>query len=52
MSTAWNEILWGQFGAALEMLENAMLACPNDLWSDRSKKPECCGRIRVRRRRG
>ena len=40
MSTAWNQILWGQFGAALDMLENAILACPDELWSDPSKKPE------------
>ena len=40
MSTAWNQILRGQFGAALDMLENAMLACPDELWSDPSKKPE------------
>src|SRR5262249_50685029 len=29
-----------QFGAALEMLENAIAACPEDLWSDRSRQPE------------
>lgn len=39
MSTAWNQILWGQFGATLDMLENAILACPDELWSDPSKKP-------------
>jgi hypothetical protein len=27
------EILWKQFGAAIDMLENAMLACPDELWS-------------------
>jgi hypothetical protein len=37
---AWNTILWGQFGAAIDMLENAMLACPDELWSDPSKRPE------------
>jgi len=35
-----NEILWGQLGAAIDMLENAINACPDDLWSDPSKKPE------------
>jgi len=40
MSVAWNQILWGQLGAALDMLENAMLACPDELWSDPSNKPE------------
>jgi hypothetical protein len=39
MSTAWNQILWGQLGAALDMLENAIVACPDELWSDLSKKP-------------
>lgn len=34
------EILWRQFGAAIEMLENAMAACPHDLWSDRERRPE------------
>jgi hypothetical protein len=32
--------LWQQFGAAIDMLENAMEACPDDLWSDRSRQPE------------
>lgn len=32
--------LWGQFGAAIEMLENALLACPDDLLLDRSRRPE------------
>ena len=31
--------LWRQFGAAIDMLANAMLACPADLWSDRSQEP-------------
>jgi hypothetical protein len=33
-------ILWQQFGAAIDMLENALLACPDELWRDRSKQPE------------
>jgi len=36
----FKEIIWLQFGAAIDMLENAMLACPEKLWSDSSKKPE------------
>jgi hypothetical protein len=32
--------LWQQFGAAIEMLENAMDACPETLWRDRSRRPE------------
>lgn len=36
----WREVLWRQFGAAIAMLENALLACPDELWSDRSRQPE------------
>jgi hypothetical protein len=32
--------IWGQFGAAIDMLENAIQACPEALWGDRSQKPE------------
>jgi DinB family protein len=32
--------LWLQFGAAIDMLENAMNACPDEVWSDPSKRPE------------
>lgn len=28
----WQDMVWGQFGAAIEMLENAIRACPDDLW--------------------
>jgi hypothetical protein len=40
MNSTWRAILWQQFGAAIDMLENAMLACPDELWSDRSQRPE------------
>ena len=33
-------LLWNQFGATIDMLENAMRACPDDLWGDRSRTPE------------
>ncbi|HEX8139911.1 MAG TPA: DinB family protein [Pyrinomonadaceae bacterium] len=33
-------ILWQQFGAAILMLENAVAACPEEVWSDRSEQPE------------
>ncbi len=36
----WKEILWQQFGAAIDMLANAIEACPEELWSDRSRRPE------------
>jgi hypothetical protein len=40
MDNFWKTILWQQFGAAIKMLENAMEACPDEIWSDASKKPE------------
>jgi hypothetical protein len=40
MDTTWRAILWQQFGAAIDMLENALIACPDELWSDRSQRPE------------
>lgn len=38
--TIWKTNIWQQFGAAIDMLENALLACPEDLWGDRSQHPE------------
>ena len=40
MEKAWKTILWRQFGAAIEMLENAITACPDRVWGDRSARPE------------
>ena len=40
MDTTWKTIVWRQFGAAIDMLENAVLACPDNLWGDRSRRPE------------
>ena len=40
MEETWNRILWAQLGAALDMLGNAIDACPSYVWSDPSKKPE------------
>lgn len=34
------EMLWRQLGAAIEMLENALVACPQELWNDSSRRPE------------
>jgi hypothetical protein len=31
--------LWSQFGAAIDMLENAVVACPDAVWSDESNEP-------------
>jgi hypothetical protein len=40
MDTFWRAVVWQQFGAAIDMLENALAACPDHLWSDRSRQPE------------
>ncbi|MGH7742544.1 MAG: DinB family protein [Candidatus Eiseniibacteriota bacterium] len=40
MSLISKEEVWGQFGAAIEMLENAIMACPDALWSDASRNPQ------------
>jgi hypothetical protein len=40
VETSWNAIIWQQFGASIDMLENAVQACPEEVWSDRSQPPE------------
>ncbi len=40
MDATWKAIIWQQFGAAIDMLENACRACPDKLWGDRSQQPE------------
>jgi hypothetical protein len=48
MEKLWNNALWMQFGAAIDMLEKALVACPESLWrgrlwdtsGDRSVPPE------------
>ena len=35
METTLRTALWRQFGAAIDMLENALLACPSALWNER-----------------
>ncbi len=45
MDLTWNMSIWHQFGAAIDMLENALQACPDELWqerlfNDRSAPPE------------
>ena len=34
MNSLWREILWKQFGAAIDMLDNAVVACPDSLWRE------------------
>jgi len=40
MDRAWREIIWNQFGAAIDTLESTIHACPDELWGDRSQRPE------------
>jgi len=35
METWWHTALWRQFGAATDMLEHALVACPVPLWTQR-----------------
>lgn len=40
MNNDLKNTLWRQFGAAIDMLESAMHACPRELWGDRTRQPE------------
>ncbi len=40
MDATSRTILWQQFGAAIDMLENAIHACPDALWGDRARQPQ------------
>jgi hypothetical protein len=35
MNIPWKMILWQQFGAAIDDLDNALRACPDELWRAR-----------------
>lgn len=37
MNNSINEAIWKQFGAGLEMLENAILKCPVEHWNTETK---------------
>lgn len=37
MDEATKKIIWSQFGASIDMLENAMTACPDKVWNTGSK---------------
>lgn len=39
MDDTWKQAVSQQFGAAIRMLENAVLACPDDLWGDPDAQP-------------
>ncbi len=36
----WKNVVWHQFGAAIDMLQNGIAACPDELWGDRRRRPE------------
>jgi hypothetical protein len=40
MEDRWRDATAAQFGAAIDMLERAIGACPDALWSDRTRTPE------------
>ncbi|CAA9276175.1 MAG: hypothetical protein AVDCRST_MAG26-3076 [uncultured Chloroflexia bacterium] len=45
MNSFWKTIIWQQFGAAIDTLDDALRACPDDLWHARlwdnpSERPE------------
>lgn len=35
MGISWKAVIWPQFGAAIDTLENALHACPDELWRER-----------------
>ena len=40
MESIWRDAVRRQLGAAIDMLENAIVACPDALWDDRTRNPE------------
>lgn len=40
MDSFWKTILWRQFGAAIDMLEDSVAACPEEVWGDGSEQPQ------------
>lgn len=38
MNETWKQALWGRLGGAIDMLENAIRACPEPLWSDTGRR--------------
>jgi hypothetical protein len=35
MDAFWKETVWSQFGAAIDMLEDSIRSCPEDVWASR-----------------
>jgi hypothetical protein len=40
MDSIWIQVIGSQFEAAIDMLDSAITACPDELWRDRTHKPE------------
>ena len=40
MAVEIKSLLWDQFGAAIDMIGNAITACPDALWNDTSRDPQ------------
>jgi hypothetical protein len=40
MDTTLKSSIWSQFGAAIDMLDNAIVACPDTLWGNRIQRQE------------
>ena len=40
MDSIWKNVLWAQFGAAIDMFGNAVTACPETLWGSRLQDQE------------
>ena len=40
MDTVLKSSIWSQFGAAIDMLDNAIAACPDALWGNRIQRQE------------
>jgi hypothetical protein len=36
MIESWKAAIWSQFGASIQMLENAINECPDEVWGDRA----------------
>jgi hypothetical protein len=40
VDASWKNAVWGQFGPAIDPLENAIRSCPDALGADRARRPE------------
>jgi len=47
MNTKLTSLLWNQFGAALDMLENAMTMCPDRVWFDAANRADAATELKT-----